>query len=210
MLSATIATVTPLVVAALPALAQEPASDLPTITIGIVMDGPWIRNDEIAALFRTEVTALTRLDFDVVFPDDKHLIADWTVDSVSRDINRLLADPEVDIVFAMGVLASNEAIQRTDLPKPVIAPYVINREFQGAPGIVHETDRLVSGVPNLSYLTTPWEGGRDLGELYQVAPFTKVAVFVDARLVAASGVIVDNVESTAEFYEVGFQITEMR
>ena len=205
-LSATIAAA----LVAAPVLAQDPASDLPTVTIGVVMDGPWFRNDEIAALFRTEATALTRLDFDVVFPDDKNLIGDWTVESVRRAIDRLLADTEVDIVVTMGVLASNEAIQRTDLAKPVIAPFIINREFQGAPAIVHETDRLVSGVPNLSYLTTPWEAGRDLGELFQVAPFTKVAVFVDARLVAASGVIVDNIESTAELYEVAFQIIPVR
>jgi hypothetical protein len=165
-----------------------------------------VRNDEITELFRTEVLELTRLDHDVRFPADKQIVSDWTVEGVRRDLDRLLADPEVDIVYTMGVLGSNEAIMRRDLPKPVIAPFVIDYQFQGAPATVGANDRLVSGVENLSYLTTPWEASRDLEEFYRILPFAKVAVFVDARLVTASGAIVDNIERTADRYGVDFQI----
>ena len=110
----------------------------------------------------------------------------------------------------MGVVASNEAILRTALSKPVIAPFVIDYQFQGAPNALAATDRLVSGVENLSYLTTPWEASRDLEEFYRIAPFEKVAVLVDARLLAASGAIVDNIARTAESYEVDFQVVPVR
>ncbi|MGD8815961.1 MAG: TolC family protein [Acidobacteriota bacterium] len=188
------------------AWAQDASSELPVVTVGMVIDGPWARNDEISELFRREIIELTRLDYDARFPEDKRLISDWTVEGVRRDFDRLLADPEVDIVYAMGVLASNEAILHRDLPKPVIAPFVIDYEFQGAPAEIGEADKLVSGVENLSYLTTPWEAGRDLEELYRIVPFAKVAVMVDERLLAASGAIIDKITSTAQSYGVAFQI----
>ena len=41
----------------------------------------------------------------------------------ARDaVDRLLADRDVDMILALGVIASHEACQRRDLPKPVIAP----------------------------------------------------------------------------------------
>ncbi len=189
---------------------QLPAGDLPVVTIGILLDGPWVRNDEISGIVQSEVRSLIRLDYDVRFPDDKRVESDWTVEGVRRDLDRLLADPEIDIVYTMGVVASNEAILRTTLPKPVIAPFVIDYQFQGAPTLLAATDRLVSGVENLSYLTTPWEASRDLEELYRIVPFEKVAVFVDDRLLSASGAIVDNIARTAEEYDVGFQVIPVR
>lgn len=189
---------------------QQTTGNLPLVTVGVLVDGPWVRNDEITALFSAEVIGLTRLDYDVRFPDDKRIVSDWTIEGVRRDLDRLLADPAVDIIYTMGVVSSNEAILRTTLTKPVIAPFVIDYRFQGAPAELAATDRLVSGVDNLSYLTTPWEASRDLEEFYRIAPFEKVAVLVDARLLAASGAIIDNVARTAESYEVEFQIVPVQ
>ncbi len=193
-----------------PAQVQQPAGELPVVTVGVVIDGPWARNDEITSIFSTEVIELTRLDYDVRFPDDKRLISDWTVAGVRRDFDVLLADPEVDIIYTMGVVASSEAILRAVLSKPVIAPFVVDHQFQGAPVALAATDRLVSGVDNLSYLTPPWEPSRDLEEFYRIVPFEKVAVLVDERLLTASDAIVDNVARTAETYEVDFQVVRVR
>ena len=179
---------------------------LPVVNVGVLIDGDRARNPEIEALFQTEIVALNRLDFDMRFPDDKRIVGDWTVETVSRNLDLLLADPEVDMVIAVGVLASSEAVTRRDLPKPLIAPFIVNYEFQGAPYYEVDSETLGSGVPNLSYLTTPWEAGRDLEALYEVLPFTKVAVFVDGRMLELSDVIADNVGSVAAEYGVGFQI----
>ncbi len=191
--------------AALPqAPEQAPVGPLPVVNIGAVLDGPWVRNDEIVALFQQEIRALSERDFDIRFP--RVITGDWTIEAVRRNLDSLLADPGIDLVLTVGVLVSNEAVQPRDLPKPVIAPFVINRDFQGAPAVPNENGRLSSGVPNLSYLTTPWESGRDLEEFYQIAPFTKVAVFVDARLLQMTEAIAQGIRTVADFYEVGVQV----
>jgi outer membrane protein TolC len=186
------------------AFAQE--RRLPVVTIGVVIDGPWERNNEISSLFQNEVISLSERDFDIRFPDDKQIVADWTVAGVRAALDRLLSDPDVDIVYAMGLLASNEAVQRRDLRKPLIAPFIDNAYVQGAPAELVATDEIVSGVHNLTYLTSPWAADRDLEFLYQLVPFEKVAVFVDALLIEGSGVILQNIEEIARQYEVEAQI----
>ena len=127
---------------------QQARADLPVVNIGVVIDGPWERNDEIRELFQKEILELTRGEFDVRFPETMLLEAAWTAAGVQEAIDRLLTDPEVDLILALGVIASDNVCRRGALPKPVIAPFVIDRELQ---------DILLkdgaSGIPNLNYVS---------------------------------------------------------
>ena len=133
----------------------------PRATVGIVIDGPWERNEEISKTFEREITQLLRAEYDVRFPDGKRLRDDWTAARVEANLEALLADPEVDAVIAMGVLSSLLAGRHGELPKPVIAPFVIDPELESIPFEIQEQALLdreyvekvrVSGVPNLSYV----------------------------------------------------------
>ena len=70
----------------------------PVVEVGIVLDGPWERNDETLAVFQKETLDLTRPEFDVRFPPDKRLLADFTLAGVQAAVDGLLADPDVDLV----------------------------------------------------------------------------------------------------------------
>ena len=105
----------------------------PVVRVGVVIDGPWERNDEIERLFQRELLELTRGEFDVRFPAEARVVGDWTVDAVDLALERALADPEIDLVIAMGVIASDRAVRLSDIPKPVIAPFIIDAEIQGTP-----------------------------------------------------------------------------
>ena len=149
---------------------------LPIVRIGIVTDGPWEGNDEIRSLFEQEILELTRGEFDVRFPADEHIQADWTVSSVKAAIDQLLADRQVDMMLALGVMASHEACRRRDLPKPVIAPIVLDAELQGLP-----LEGGGSGVKNLNYATFPDRIARDIEAFLEIVPFTKLAILVNQR-----------------------------
>ncbi|MFT5085714.1 MAG: outer membrane protein [Planctomycetota bacterium] len=142
------------------------------VRIGIVIDGPWsMDHQQVRALFEREVVELTRGEFDVRFPADKALVADASATGVARALDRLLADPEVDMVVAGGVLASHEAGRRSSLPKPVLAPVVINASVQGIP--LHGQ---FSGVANLSYVVFPSDIQNDLEVFAEVVPIKRVAM----------------------------------
>ena len=69
----------------------------PVVRIGVVIDGPWERNDEIERLFQRELLELTRGEFDVRFPAEARAVGDWTVDAVDLALERALADPAIDL-----------------------------------------------------------------------------------------------------------------
>ena len=150
--------------------AQQKRS-LPVVRIGFVMDGPWDRLEKTRIECEKEISDLLRGEFDVRFPENKQIMGDWTQKEVSAGIDRLLADPAVDMVIALGVVASNDACRRGDLPKPVLAPFVLDVELQGLP----QKDG-ASGVKNLSYTAFPNPFRRDLEMFRRIVPFKKFAL----------------------------------
>ena len=175
------------------AAAPQAHGEPPTVRVGIVTDGYWERNDEVRELFQKEILELTRGEFDVRFPPEKDIEADWTVEGVRTALDRLLADREVDVVLALGIMASDDVCQRRDLSKPVLAPFVIDAEIQGLP---LEGD--VSGVENLSYVFFPASIQSDIEAFLQVVPFTRLTVLVNQRYQEAIPELADRTQKMVQ------------
>jgi outer membrane protein TolC len=169
---------------------QEPQ----TVRIGIVVDGPWERNDEILTLFEQEITELLVGDFDVRFPAAARVDGGWTSDGVRSGVDRLLADPEVDLVLAVGVLASADAARRATLPKPVIGPFVFDAELQGLP----LTGSGTSGIPNLNYLAHPASFDRNARVFQEVVPFRSLAVLMSEAYAEGAPALWSGTRAAAE------------
>jgi outer membrane protein TolC len=169
-------------------------------TLGVVIDGPGSLNAQVQQLTAQAISELTVGEFDVRFPSEKVLVSDWTREGVRADFQRLIADPDVDIVLAMGVIASFEAIGHGPLPKPVVAPFVVN--YSGEPLPLEAGG---SGVQNLSYLVLPRTFQRDVDTFVSVLDFTdlqKLAVLFSARLVMALPFLTTHVEGVLD--DMGF------
>ncbi|UCG11360.1 MAG: hypothetical protein JSU72_12500 [Deltaproteobacteria bacterium] len=146
---------------------------LPIVRIGIARDGPSIRFPANVDLFKREIVDLTSGEFDVRFPLDKTIHGSWTIAGVKRAVDLLLADPEVDLIVALGPNVSNEVLQRRSFPKPVIAPIVIDAELQGVP-----LKDGTSGVKNLTYINSFTSFDRDMKAFLEVVRFRRLAVLV--------------------------------
>jgi outer membrane protein TolC len=142
-----------------------------------VIDGPWARNAETLALFEREITDLARGEFDIALSPQKRIEADWTRAGVDAALDRALADPEVDIVIALGMLSSHQLCHRGPLPKPSIATVVTDAHLQNLPAVGG-----TSGVTNLAYLLIPSLYQRDLRALRELAPFDRLAI-LDTRYI---------------------------
>ena len=146
----------------------------PIIRMGVILDGPWQRNEEINQMMQNEIIELTRGEFDIQFPKEKYIVGDWTAAGVEKGIDRLLADPAVDFVLAMGVIASSNICLRGPLPKPAIAPFIIDATVQGLP----QKDG-ASGIKNLNYLAIPATVKRDVQTFLEIVPFKKLGMLVN-------------------------------
>ena len=101
-------------------------------------------------LFKNDIYDLLSREFDIIFPSDKSIVGDWTKEGVHSALETLIADLEVDIVIAGGILASAEVCQRSEFPKPVIAPFILDADLQGLP-----FTNGANGVKNLNYVVSP-------------------------------------------------------
>ncbi len=169
------------------------------IHVGTVTDGPGTHNEAIRNVFEHEVLALTQGEFDVVFPSDKQLEGDWTMQGIKEAADRLLADGDVDILLALGILSSTEVCRRGPLPKPVVAPLVIDSAVQGLP----QQDGM-SGVRNLVYLTSPAPFKQDLKAFNELVPFTDLAILGPRPLMEAVPELRDNCMKVVG--EMGFRL----
>lgn len=148
--------------------------------IAVVVDGPWARNADVLRVVEREITELAREDAEVTFPDSKLFVGDWTLATVHRALDGALADPDVDLVLALGVLASHDACQRPSLTKPVVAAGAIDPVSQGLPA-----KDGTSGIRNLAYVTVPSAYDRDLRTFLDVARFQRLTILVNRHLLDA-------------------------
>ena len=144
---------------------RSAAQPVRSLRIAIVTDGPWERNESIRSLLQKEIGDVVGSDARVSFPREKFAVGDWTLKGVRALNDRLLADPDVDMILGMGVIASQDLATRGPLPKPVIAPVVIDAERQHVP-----VNNGTSGVKNLSYLVYPTTFVRDLQIYRDIIP----------------------------------------
>ncbi len=150
------------------------------VRIGVLVDGPWIGNETLRSLTISELATLTEGEFEVEFPPQAYLVGDWTERTTERLVRQLLEDPEVDIVVTWGLLSSNAVCCYGELPKPVIAPVVIDRQLQGFP-----LTTTGSGIPNLSYVWLPNTLTSDLTYFREMIPFDRVVVLTNSALLEA-------------------------
>jgi outer membrane protein len=161
----------------------RPQSPLKAVRIGAVIDGPWDRNKEVLDIFKKEVSEALSGIAAVSFAEDKILVGDWTVPRAVQLDNRLLADPDVDLVVGFGVFTSRDLATRGPLPKPVIAPIVVSPLAKNVP--FHAG---TSGVQNLSYLLYPGTFERDYRIFQELVPFKKLIILASRRYYDASHV----------------------
>ena len=106
---------------------------------------------------------------------------DWTAGGIREAVDRLLSDPEVDILLAIGPQSSNDVARRPTLPKPALAAFVIDAELQGIPiRFDPQMGRPISGVTNLSYVVIGTDVEREVRFFQEIVPFEKLT-FLSSR-----------------------------
>ena len=150
------------------------------VIVGILTDGPKKRDILPWDLLRKEIDDLLGKDFSVQFPDDKQRDGGWTLTGVRQTLDKLLADPEVDVVMAMGFFSSHEASKVGRLSKPVIAPYIAEVKLQDIP-----FKDGVSGKENFLYLCNYRSVENEIMSFQEMVGFHHLAVLVDSIAIEA-------------------------
>ena len=149
------------------------ASKPPIVRIGIVRDGPAGRLPDITGIVKEEILRVTAREFDVRFPAEMTIHGNWKIADIKKAVDTLLADPKVDLVITLGYLATNYVCHKGKLPKPVVAPIVVDAKLQNLP-----LKDGASGVKNLSYIDPFISFERDIRVFQEMVPFHNLVVLV--------------------------------
>jgi outer membrane protein len=116
-----------------PVLAAAPAQTDPRIVVAVLADGPAQFDPLPVSLLLEEAGAVLGGDTRIESPPRLRRNGGWTIPGINAALDALLADPEVDVVVAVGLISSNQAARRANLPKPVIAAAVADPVLEGYP-----------------------------------------------------------------------------
>ena len=170
---------------ALLGFAQVVSAERPVVNIGIALDGDLDLRQLVIELLQPELEELTRSEFDVRIPYEKMVQGDATIEGVRAVVDQLLHDDDVHIVITAGAIGSHVVASElgkggAKLPKPVIAPFVLDTDLQDVP-----LEGARSGVGNLNYVAFPSDPRSDLKEFRHTVPFESVAIVLNHYIAAA-------------------------
>ena len=91
-----------------------------------------------------------------------------------RSLDRALADRDVDVVITLGILTSQQAARAQVLPKPVIAPLVIDPVLQGYPLVEGR-----SGRHNFAYVADFQSVANEVRAFHEIVGFKHMVALVE-------------------------------
>jgi outer membrane protein TolC len=165
--------------------------------IGIVFDGPNPLNSIVLNMMKNEIDELTETEFDISFPENKIVDGGWNFEKIKSSNDKLLADNEVDIIITMGAIASHDVAQRGDLPKPVIAPFIVDIKIQGIP-----VKKGKSGVKNLNYIVVPFTTENTITDFLSLSEFKNLAILYNKNYLDAIPALEQRTKKIAEKIDI--------
>ena len=154
-----------------------PAFATEVVTIGILSDGPSSNTTKTIEYIKKEVNILTKGEFIVNFPKEKHLNGHWNKEDIKASLKQLYNDKEVDIIVVLGFSSAAIAVNRAHYSKPTLVATIIHTDIANAP-LLGET----SAKHNLTYISIQADLKEELEIFQKVVPFKKVALISDALI----------------------------
>ena len=157
------------------------------VRIGVIVDGPWERFEAIRQDFFDAIYELIGDEFQVEFPPQFMVNAEWSYATIEEELQRLVDDPQVDIILGFGPFSSMAVGRLESFPKPMIAPFIIDPELQAIPYRVIQGPRgpyKISGVTNLTYVEMGTDTDYEISRYRQIVPFDHLTFISDKQLTA--------------------------
>lgn len=150
------------------------------VRVAIVTDGAAGRQVFSVGAIEREIANIASPDTNILLPPESRFAGDWSLDGANAALDKALADKNVDVVITLGILTSQQAARRTSLPKPVIAPLVIDPILQGYPLAEGR-----SGRRNFAYVADFQSVANEVRAFHDIVEFKYLVALVDDSIIGA-------------------------
>ncbi len=158
--------------AILAAALSAPAADneLPLIRVGVITDGPVLRDESFIDLFKHEIEGVAAGSYRVEFPTDATVNGGWQPETTAAAMGELLDRADIDVILATGVGVSADVCSRSAIDKSVVVPFsfgdcaVSCSQLPSVSSRPLDLDRIIA---------------RDMEAFHEIIPFENLAVLMD-------------------------------
>jgi outer membrane protein TolC len=144
------------------------------VHVGVLIDGPAAREDISADALERAAGEVYGDGLTLTVARQARLNGDWSVSALNAALDRLEADPQVDVVVTLGFSASHLVAHRSKLPKPTIAASVLDPVLQTFP-----MKSGTSGRHNFTYITTFNRVEDQIRTFHRIIGFSHLVVLAD-------------------------------
>jgi outer membrane protein len=140
----------------------------------VLIDGLAAREDISADALEHAAAEVYGDGLTLTVAPQRRLNGDWSVSALNAALDRLEADPQVDVVVTLGFSASHLVAHRSKLPKPTIAASVLDPVLQTFP-----MKSGASGRHNFTYVTTFNRVDDQVRTFHRIIGFSHLVVLAD-------------------------------
>jgi outer membrane protein len=144
------------------------------VRVGVLIDGPAAREDVSADALEHAAAEVYGDGLTLTVAPQNRLNGNWNVSALNAALDRLEADPQVDVVVTLGFAASHLVAHRAPLRKPTIATSVLDPMLQTFP-----IKSGASGRHNFTYVTTFNRVDEQVRTFHRIIGFSQLVVLAD-------------------------------
>ena len=148
---------------------EENQIQLSKVNIGIIYEGDDDFNLKLKSKVEEEILNILSEEYQIKFSEFK---AD-NLEVQNMIVDKLLSDQNIDVIIPTGILSSYAVMNRDDLSKPVIAPFIIDSKSTEL--AIKENK---SGINNLNFITSNSIVERDIKAFKKLADFNKITFII--------------------------------
>ncbi len=171
------------------------------VNVVLVTDGPSDWSNRLVQNVTRELRSMSDVDFQIKVSEAGVYTLGWDPDQAIPVIDRAMANPDIDLVIALGVLASAPLADYVP-DKPLIAAIVIDPVRQGFPTTASAT----SGVENLHFLSAAVDLANELARFQSITQARHIALLTDELLQTALPAVTAHLEAVASSQDVRISI----
>ena len=144
------------------------------VRVGVLIDGPAAREGVTANDLEQAAKAVYGDGLVLAITPQTRLDGNWSAAKLNAALDRLEADPQVDVVVALGFAASHLVAHRAQLPKPTIAASILDPVLQAL-----SSKAGTSGRHNFTYITGFNRVEDQVETFHRIVGFSHLVVLVD-------------------------------
>ena len=160
------------------------------VKIAVITDGSTPEDQAFASLFLKEIKQMQDPAFELLFPAELIFSGRDQRDRIRAAYDQLFSSQKADLVLALGIISSDEALTRGKRPLPVLAPFAAAFALPKHPQ-----------ARNFIYVDLIYHFDQDLKAFRQLTPFKHLVVLLDRRELEAFPQLSQWVQKYAQAYQ---------